>query len=73
MTQPVELGAIRDPAVQRAFEQMQLQMPPRVVVTTAQRPPAARAGRGATVYDLTLSKPIWSDGTVWRDAAGTAV
>lgn len=41
--------------------------------TTAGRPSASTAGAGATVYDTTLSKPIWSDGTVWRDAAGTSV
>lgn len=37
------------------------------------RPSASTAGVGAQVYDTTLSKPIWSDGTVWRDAMGTAV
>jgi hypothetical protein len=41
--------------------------------TTAGRPAAATAGVGAQMYDTTLSKPIWSDGTVWRDAMGTAV
>ena len=41
--------------------------------TTAARPSAGSAGVGAMVYDTTLSKPIWSDGTTWRDAAGTAV
>lgn len=41
--------------------------------TTASRPSASTAGAGAMIYDTTLSKPIWSDGTVWRDAAGTAV
>lgn len=40
---------------------------------TANRPVAADAGAGAQMYDTTLSKPIWSDGTIWRDAAGTAV
>lgn len=43
------------------------------VMSTAGRPSASAAGVGANVYDNTLSKPIWSDGTVWRDAAGTAV
>jgi hypothetical protein len=37
------------------------------------RPSASTSGVGAQVYDSTLSKPIWSDGTVWRDAAGSAV
>lgn len=41
--------------------------------TTAGRPSAATAGAGARYYDTTLSKPGWSDGTVWRDAAGTAI
>jgi putative cofactor-binding repeat protein len=40
---------------------------------TGSRPSAVTVGAGAQVYDTTLSKPIWSDGTVWRDAAGTAV
>lgn len=41
--------------------------------TTASRPSAKEAGRGATVYDETLLKPIWSDGTDWRDALGQVV
>jgi len=41
--------------------------------TTANRPSAASVGAGSQFYDTTLSKPIWSDGAVWRDAAGTAV
>lgn len=40
---------------------------------TGSRPSATTAGNGAMFYDTTLGKPIWSDGTVWRDAAGTAV
>lgn len=40
---------------------------------TGSRPSAVNGGVGTTYYDTTLSKPIWSDGTVWRDAAGTAV
>lgn len=40
---------------------------------TASRPSATTAGAGAVFYDTTLSKPIWSDGAVWRDSAGTAV
>ena len=38
---------------------------------TGSRPASPTAG--AQWYDTTLSKPIWHDGTVWRDAAGTAV
>jgi hypothetical protein len=41
-------------------------------VATGSRP-GAYVGVGAMVYDTTLHKPIWSDGTVWRDATGTAV
>jgi hypothetical protein len=40
---------------------------------TAGRPTAAAVGIGGMWYDTTLSKPIWSDGTAWRDAVGTAV
>lgn len=42
------------------------------VAPTGARPNAATVGAGAQFYDSTLSKPIWSDGTIWRDAAGTA-
>jgi hypothetical protein len=41
--------------------------------TTGARPTAASAGAGGVMYDSTLSKPIYSDGTTWRDAAGTSV
>lgn len=38
--------------------------------TTSQRPTASVAGTGFLWYDTTLSKPVWSDGVTWRDAAG---
>lgn len=38
--------------------------------TTANRPSATTVGAGAMCYDTTLSKPIFSDGTIWRDAVG---
>ena len=41
--------------------------------TTAARPSASTVGAGSCYYDTTLSKPAWSDGTNWRDAAGTIV
>lgn len=41
--------------------------------TTVGRPTAASVGQGGVVYDTTLSKPIYSDGTNWRDATGTVV
>lgn len=40
---------------------------------TGSRPSAEVVPVGAMIYDTTLSKPIWSDGTSWRDAAGTVV
>ena len=44
-----------------------------LAVATGSRPSASTVGAGAQIYDTTLSKPIWSDGTVWRDAMGTSV
>ncbi len=41
------------------------------VGNTASRP--ASAFTGYQYYDTTLSKPIWWNGTVWKDAAGTTV
>lgn len=41
--------------------------------TTAGRPTAASAGVGGVYYDTTLTKPLWSTGAVWKDAAGTTV
>lgn len=41
--------------------------------TTAGRRTASSAGAGAMGYDTTLSIPIFSDGTNWRNAAGTIV
>lgn len=40
---------------------------------TGSRPSAASAGKGSQGYDTTLNIPIWSDGTNWRNAAGTIV
>ncbi|WP_286828754.1 MULTISPECIES: beta strand repeat-containing protein [Kordiimonas] len=41
--------------------------------TTANRPDATASGTGASMFDTTLGKPIWSDGSQWVDATGTAV
>jgi hypothetical protein len=41
--------------------------------TTATRPTPASVGTGSCIFDTTLSKPIWSDGTNWRDAGGAIV
>lgn len=42
-------------------------------LATADRIAADYAGPGAMMYDTTLGIPIWSNGTVWKDAAGTTV
>jgi hypothetical protein len=39
--------------------------------TTANLPAAATAG--AQAYNATLGKPVWSNGTAWTDATGTAI
>lgn len=41
--------------------------------TTAGRPAATDVLAGTQIYDTTLGKPTWSNGTVWKDAAGTTV
>lgn len=43
---------------------------PRPSGTTAQRPTPQAAGTGFMYYDTELSLPVWSDGTLWKDAAG---
>ncbi len=43
------------------------------VFVSASRPSAASSGQGAMIFDSTLNKPVWSDGTNWRDASGTIV
>ncbi len=40
--------------------------------TTAQRP-AAPGIRIAQFYDTTLGKPIWWNGSTWKDATGATV
>lgn len=40
---------------------------------TSKRPAANSVSTGSHIYDTTLNKPIWSDGTNWRDAAGLVV
>jgi hypothetical protein len=42
-------------------------------VATGSRPSASTAGAGACMFDTTLGKPIWSNGTIWVDATGTTV
>lgn len=43
------------------------------VYATSSRPSASASGAGASYYDATLSKPGFSNGTVWKDAAGTTI
>lgn len=40
---------------------------------TASERPTSTASIGEMFYDTTLKKPIWFDGTDWRDAMGTTV
>lgn len=40
------------------------------VCATASRPSASAAGEGAEIFDTDLNKPLWSNGTNWRDANG---
>ncbi|MDB5243855.1 MAG: hypothetical protein JWP57_4481 [Spirosoma sp.] len=42
-------------------------------LATASRPAAFTAGAGAHMFDSTLGKPIWSNGSVWVDATGATV
>lgn len=42
-----------------------------LVGATVDRPSAATAGAGTMYYDTTLGKPVWSNGSAWKDAAGT--
>lgn len=39
--------------------------------TTAGRPSAVSAGKGASIYDSTLNIPLFSNGAAWTDATGT--
>lgn len=39
--------------------------------TTAGRPSASSIGVGGTIYDTDLDLPLWSNGTVYKDGAGT--
>jgi hypothetical protein len=39
--------------------------------TTAARPDFADVEVGTEIFDTTLGKPVWSDGTAWVDSTGT--
>lgn len=40
---------------------------------TGSRPLATAVANGTMIYDDTLDKPIWSNGSVWKDASGATV
>jgi hypothetical protein len=44
-----------------------------LAVTTTNRPSAVTVGAGGHIFDKTLGKPIWSNGTAWVDASGATV
>lgn len=41
--------------------------------STTLRPSATGLDAGTMIFDTTLKKPIWSDGSTWRDASGDEV
>lgn len=48
--------------------------PPRpIAVPTTERPALADVSTGTQVFDTTLHRPIWADGTRWVDAAGNPI
>lgn len=54
--------------------QININAPVRALVSpTTDRPDAKSVPVGSQIYDTTLNKPLWSDGTAWRDAAGSTV
>jgi hypothetical protein len=44
-----------------------------LAVSTTARPSAATVGAGGHIFDVTLGKPIWSNGTAWVDSSGATV
>lgn len=42
-------------------------------VATTARPDPTVLPAGTQIYDSTLGKPIWTNGTVWHDATGSTV
>lgn len=70
-------GSAQDAGLQRSAAKVTSPNPGTVTAlgtfSTATRLAAAAVGVGAAYFDTTLSKPVWSDGTNWRDAVGTIV
>lgn len=44
-----------------------------MVSSTSARPEANSVPVGSQIYDKVLNQPLWSDGAIWRDAAGNSV
>lgn len=42
-------------------------------VPTTGRPSPTSVAAGTQIYDATLGKPIWSNGSAWHDASGASV
>jgi hypothetical protein len=54
--------------------QVNINAPLRPLISeTSNRPNASTVPAGSQIYDSTISKPLWSDGANWRDAAGSVV
>lgn len=70
-----ELGAASDLSVQRDSNNCLAVNRPIKALTaaTASRPAASSVSAGSWMFDSTLNKPIWSTGSAWVDATGTAV
>lgn len=70
-----DLGAALDVTVKRDTNAaLAVNAPVKTLAsTTAARPTPAAVGVGGQIFDTTLGKPIWSDGTNWKDATGTVV
>lgn len=67
------LGSGRGP-VELAGTSVNLHSPLKLnTKATSARPSAATSGVGAMIFDSTLGRPIWSNGTNWVDATGTSV
>lgn len=64
---PVELNAGPNSTI-NAHSPLAIQ-----AVVTGSRPAASSVPAGTSIYDSTLGKPIWSNGSTWHDASGATV
>jgi hypothetical protein len=65
-------GKIPETVANADYVNMQLIYGSRTTATTTGGRPSVTTV-GLQIYDTTLSKPIWWNGSVWKDAAGTTV